>query len=372
MTGIVIASFGLDTLMVRDVSRDNSLGNKYLTSILTFKLISSIIVISGLYVFFKLLIHDQSTINLLAIFSIIICLNALSQTFWYYGDAFQKFQLHAGLWAFSNLLKLPVVWIFISFSENFYMVIYALVLTEIISLVFSGLWIRYYFGTFLNSLSMKFILQLLKKAWPFAIIFILSALYFRIDMIMLEVMKGNKAVGIYSAAYKLIEFLSIIPGTICVATLPELSNDYSKDIDRFFLKSFRTFFFLGVGGFVVGLFLFLFSNPIIALLYGPLFHDSGHCLSILSASVFFLFVNGYLIYVAIAMNYDRIVALVLLVSTVLNILLNYYFIPKYSYIGAALTTLFSEVLMLLFCLILFKKANIILWQRLPRYRGAEN
>ena len=149
MTGIVIANFGLDTLMVRDVSRDNTMGKKYLTSILAFKLVSSMLVVSGLYVFFKLFIHDQSTINLLAIFSITICLNALSQTFWNYGDAFQKFQLHAGLWAFSNLVKLPIVWIFISFYENFYMIIYALVLTEIISLVFSGLWIRYYFGAFL-------------------------------------------------------------------------------------------------------------------------------------------------------------------------------------------------------------------------------
>ena len=261
MTGIVIANFGLDTLMVREVSRDNTLGTTYLTSILAFKLILSVIVISGVYVFFKLLIHDQTTIKLLAIFSIIICLNAISQSFWYFCDAFQKFQLHASLWAISNLFKLPAVWFIISFSENLYAVIYALVLTEIISLVFSGMWVRYYFGAFLKDLSLAFTLQLLKKAWPFAIIFILSALYFRIDMIMLEIMKGDKAVGIYSAAYKLIEFLNIIPGTICVATLPELSHDYSKDIDSFRIKSTRTFLILGVGGFVVGLFsLFFFKS----------------------------------------------------------------------------------------------------------------
>ena len=38
MTGIVVANFGLDTLLVREVSRDHSVGPKYLSSVLGFKL----------------------------------------------------------------------------------------------------------------------------------------------------------------------------------------------------------------------------------------------------------------------------------------------------------------------------------------------
>jgi hypothetical protein len=54
----------------------------------------------------------------LAVFSIVICLNSLSQSFWYYGDAFQKFQFHAILWAASNVVKIPAVWFFISFRQD--------------------------------------------------------------------------------------------------------------------------------------------------------------------------------------------------------------------------------------------------------------
>jgi O-antigen/teichoic acid export membrane protein len=305
-------------------------------------------------------------IRLLAIFSIVICLNSLSQSFWYYGDAFQKFQFHAILWAASNAIKVPVVWFFISFRQDLSAVIYALVIAELVSLIISGCSVRLHFGWILHDVSFKPVVSLFKMGWPLAVVFILSAVYFRIDLMMLEVMKGDKAVGLYSAAYKLIEFLSIIPGTVTVAALPGLAGDYSTNIKGFKASFYRTLTVLGVGGGVIGLFLCLFSKQIILLLYGPLFSDSMFSLTILSGVVFFLFVNGYLAYAMIATNNDRSVALILVVSTVLNVLFNFYLIPKYGHVGAALSTLLSEILMLLFYIFVFTRRNILVSQNIPR------
>jgi Na+-driven multidrug efflux pump len=91
-------------------------------------------------------------------------------------------------------------------------------------------------------------------------------------------------------------------------------------------------------------------------------------LTILSWAVFFLFVNGCFTYVSIATNNDRSVALILAGCTVLNVLFNLYFIPRYGPSGAALATLLSEVLMLLFYLIVFSKKDIFVSQDL---RGIE-
>jgi O-antigen/teichoic acid export membrane protein len=359
MTGIVFANFGLDAHMVREVSRDHSLGHTYLASVLGFKAISSLIVMVGLYGLFRIFLIDQAMVGLLAFFSIVICLNSISQSLWFYGDAFQKFRFHAGLWAISNIIKVPMVWLFISVEESLKMVIYALVISEFISLIVSGLCIYTFFGGFPNSFSIKFISKLCKEVWPLAIIFILSALYFRIDLMMLEIMKGDKAAGIYSAAYKLIEFLSIVPGTICVAALPGLSVDYCENIETFKANSVRALLFLGTGGIGTGLFFYLFAKQIILQLYGPLFFESITCLSILSGVVFFLFINGYLAYIAIAMNNEKGMALILFISTILNVLFNYYLIPKYSYIGASLSTLFSEIFMSLSCVLLLRKSKLL-------------
>ena len=366
MTGVVVANFGLDTLMVREVSRDTLQGNRFLSSVLGFKVISSLVVMAALWALFKLLLNDQDMVRLLAVFSIVICLNSLSQSFWYYGDAFQKFQFHAILWALCNVIKVPMVWFFISFRQDLVMVICALVIAEVVSLIISGCWIQLSFRLVLSDFSFKSIAPLFKKAWPLAVVFILSAIYFRIDLMMLEVMKGDKAVGLYSAAYKLIEFLSIIPGTLTVAALPGLAGDYSTNIEGFKASFYKTLTVLGAGGGVIGLLVYLFSKQIVLLLYGPLFSDSVVSLSILSGVVFFLFVNGYLAYAMIATNNDRSVALILVVSTILNVLFNFYLIPKYGHVGAALSTLLSEILMLLFYIFVFTRRNILVSQNIPR------
>jgi O-antigen/teichoic acid export membrane protein len=363
MTGVVVASFGLDTLMVREVTRDPLRGNRFLSSVLGFKIISSLVVMAGLFGLFRIFLDDQAMIRLLAVFSIVIWLNSVSQSFWYYGDAFQKFQFHAVLWASSNVIKVPMVWFFISLRQDLGMVIYALVIAEVISLIISGCCTRQYFRLALSDLSFKAIAPLFKKGWPLAVVFILSAIYFRIDVMMLEVMKGEKAVGTYSAAYKLIEFLSIIPGTVTVAALPGLAGDYSTNIEGFRTSFHKTLTALAVGGGAMGLLLYLFSKQIVLLLYGPAFSNSVLSLSILSGVVFFLFVNGYLGYVTIATNNDKLVALILIVSTILNIVFNLYLIPRYSHVGAALSTLFSEVLMLLLYVVIFTRRNIFVSQK---------
>jgi len=333
--------------------------------VLGFKVISSLVVMAAMCALFKLLLDDQDIVRLLAVFSVVICLNSLSQSFWYYGDAFQKFQFHSILWASSNVIKVPIVWFFISLRESLSMVIYALVIAELISVLMSACWICLSFRLALSNLSFKSMAPLLRKGWPLAVVFILSAIYFRIDLIMLEVMKGEKVVGIYSAAYRLIEFLSIIPGTVTIAALPGLAADYSTDMENFRAGFYKTLAVLGVGGGAIGLVVYLFSKQIVLLLYGPLFSDSVVSLSILSGVVFFLFVNACLSYVTIASNNDRPVALILVISTVLNILLNLYLIPRYSHVGAAVSTLLSEVSMLLFYIILFAQKKMFLSQTIP-------
>ena len=366
MTGVVVANFGLDTLMVREVSRDHLQGNRFLSSALGFKVISSLVVMAGLFGLFSLFLDDRAMIRLLAVFSIVICLNSLSQSFWFYGDAFQKFRSHAVLWALSNLIKVPIVWFFISVRQDLAMVVYALVIAELISLLISGCWVRLNFGVVLSDLSFRSMAPLFKKGWPLAAVFILTAIYSRVDLMMLEVIKGEKAVGMYSAAYRLIEFLGIIPVTVTVVALPGLAADYSTDMEAFRAGFYKTLKVLGVAGGAIGLLLYLFSKQIVLLLYGPMFSDSVVSLSILSGVVFFLFVNGYLAYVTIAANNDRAVVLILVISTIVNILLNLYLIPRYSHVGAAISTLLSEILMLLCYIFLFVKTNIFLKQQIER------
>jgi Na+-driven multidrug efflux pump len=66
----------------------------------------------------------------------------------------------------------------------------------------------------------------------------------------------------------------------------------------------------------------------------------------------------------IAANNERAVALILVISAILNVLFNFYLIAKYNHVGAAISTLISEIFMLLCYIVLFVKTNIFLRQNI--------
>ena len=53
--------------------------------------------------------------------------------------------------------------------------------------------------------------KIIKEAWPMGEMAICIMIYFRIDTVMLSLMKGDVAVGLYNAAYRLSESSTVIP-----------------------------------------------------------------------------------------------------------------------------------------------------------------
>jgi len=350
LTGIVVAGFGLDTFMVREISRDHDRGNPLIWAIFKFKLISSFIVMCAVYILFRYMFDTHEISNMLTLFSVIIFLNSLSQSLWFYSDAFNKFKTHAFLWATSNLIKLGFVWLLLSIKTDLSMVIYAVILSEIVTLIYSYGTIEKIFHIKPVHIPLNDLLLLFKRSYPIAIIFILSALYFRIDLIMLKLLAVKEALGFYAASFRIVEFISIIPSTIYIAAFPNLSKDYVHDHSNFSSSTNKTLLFLGPMALIAALFIYLFSNIIINTLYGPSFIESDKCLKILSVVIFLIFFNGYFAYLNLSKDNEKLIVRILLTATLFKILLNYFLIPKYSHVGSAFSALFSESLILvLYC-----------------------
>lgn len=355
MTGIVLANYGTDTLMVREASREKQRANKYFTSTFIFKVISSLCVIITIIVVFKLVLNNQKIEFLLPYYSVVILLNALSQSLWFYADISNRFRLHATMWSFSNIIKVPFVYFFILTGEGLNAIILALIVSEFISFCISYYFVKKFLFFSFKSFLCSDIPVIFKKATPLAAVVVLSVILFRVDTLMLQILKEQKDVGFYSAAYKIFEFIGIIPSTICIILLPDLSESYVKEFQIFKKKILKMIVFLFFVGLTLSALLILLSNFIIHFLYGPEFFDSISCLKILSCVVLFMFFNGFFSYVAIAMNKENNIIIILSIVTACNILLNLYLIPKYSFNGAALATLVSEFFMFFSLFFIFKE-----------------
>jgi len=74
--------------------------------------------------------------------------------------------------------------------------------------------------------------MLARESLPFGLTFIISTLYFKIDVPILKFFTTFAAVGIYSAAYKYLEAVVFMPQTLMDPVFPALSQIAHENIDR--------------------------------------------------------------------------------------------------------------------------------------------
>jgi O-antigen/teichoic acid export membrane protein len=170
-------------------------------------------------------------------------------------------------------------------------------------------------------------------------------LFDRADYIMLDIYKDVGTVGIYGAAYRIIEITATIGYTCSLAIFPIMSRrvhgskeDYARAISR--STKYLTIF--GIP-FCVGI--FLLSRPLmIGLYHSPLFpaSASGTCLSILiwSRIAAFAIVPGQ--QAVAARNAQLWLLPPVIARAAINIGLNLYLIPRYGYIGASVAMVITE------------------------------
>lgn len=203
-------------------------------------------------------------------------------------------------------------------------------------------------------------LQIADKSWPLAITIFFNLIYLKADTLILSLVKTSAEVGIYGAAYKVIDILISIPFMFAGLVLPSMSLKWAeKNMEGFkniFQKSFDVMAIMAVPMFFGTQFI---ASQTMTLVAGQEFASSAGALRILIGAAGIIFLGTIFSHAVIAINQQKKL-IVGYIFTSLTALIGYLlFIPAYSYYGAAWMTIYSEAVIALFTVYLFwKKARI--------------
>jgi O-antigen/teichoic acid export membrane protein len=188
---------------------------------------------------------------------------------------------------------------------------------------------------------------------PIGLGIVLSALYFRIDVFLLELWKGTNVVGLYNAVFRLVEALRLFPAAVLAVALPTLfrATDARPLLS---LSALLTGFSV-----LVALALGLVADGLITVLYGDRYLDAVPAFRILLMSLPLMSLNYALTHQLVGWSSHRAYALICAVALLFNVTLNAQLIPTFSLSGAAWSTLGTEVLLTIGCV-------IALWTRTTR------
>jgi len=182
-----------------------------------------------------------------------------------------------------------------------------------------------------------------RDVFPIGAGIVLSALYFRIDVFLIEIWRGTEAVGLYNAVFRIVEALRLFPAAVLAVALPSLCR--AQDVRPLARVA------VGVTAFaaVVTLALWFAAGWAIPLLYGGRYAAAVPAFRILTLSFPLFALNYALTHQLIGWDGQRAYAAICAVALAGNVALNARLIPALSIDGAAWATLGTEVIVTVGC-----------------------
>lgn len=347
------ADLGLYSMATREISREGADEKKIMGNVFSLRLFSSLVVFVLSPLIFFLPYSNELKIGIMIAAASFI----FSSSYAVLNGIFQKY-LAMNKVAITELvgkvIQLLIVLGTIKMDLGFSMIIFSLFFCMLFNFIVVFSLSRKYIK-FKIEFDFEYWKKFAKESVPMGIAVLIAFFYFKMDTILLSMIKSNAEVGIYNAAYKVIENITFFPAMIIGLILPLTSRFIFTDKNKFKQISDKTFkvFSILIIPIVIGT-LFL-ADGIIKLIGGIGFAESANVLRILIFSLAFIFFGNFFNNILISGNLQKKLMFALGICAAFNISLNLFLIPRYSYIGSAYTSVMTEMLVVIFGFFLSKK-----------------
>lgn len=346
-----LGDFGISATATREISREQADEKKILSRALGLRLLVSLgIAALAPLVAYLLPYSDQVKIGIVVAGAAFI----FSSTYSLFNGLFQK-HLAAykvtGAETIGKAIQVALIFTFIHLDLGFYGILATFAAAPVINSILVILLSRSYlrFGPVLDRSWSR---QFMAEAMPLGITAAITFFYFKMDTVILSLMQPNAAVGVYNAAYKIIENLSFFPGMIMGLIFPLFSRYILTDRAKFETianKTFKLLLVLVVPMLIGTVFL---SRPIMLIMGGNEFLPSAEVLSIVIFSLGFMFFGSFFNSILIASNRQKALMWNLALCAIFNVTSNWLLIPRLSYMAPAYITVATEALVVILTLVM--------------------
>lgn len=339
----VLAQFGLYGIVVRDLSKNIEKSGEIIASTICIKVVGVVI---ALILYFTYLITFESNdpaefYALIAMMGVIVFTPFDGLDYWFQSQVKYRpvmisrttsILLGSGLKIIVVLLGFSLTWVAISHSFTLF--------------VFSVLILIFYLRAsngygYSYRVNVKKVKGYLSEGFLVYLGTFFAVIYMKVDQVMLRWLSDSESVGIYSVAAQLSEAWYFIPAAIVATIFPKLVLLRDESLIKF-NKSFQSVLnLLFVFALLVAIFTTIFSGYLIDNLYGHEYSQSAIVLNIhIWAGLFIFMRTAFSRWIII----EKLYVFSLLtqgMGALVNIILNFIFIPKYGVEGAAYSTLIS-------------------------------
>ena len=347
----LLASLGIETYAIKECSKFK--GNRQLieeiaSEIFSINCLMMLFSYALLWISLKLFVNLQTYQEIIIILSANIFFGILNAE--WINIAFEDFNYITKRTILFQIVSAGLMFLFIKTSDDYItysaIMMFAVAGPSLMNFVYRE---RFCKIRLISSMNMQ------KHIKPILFLFALllsQSILSNVDITMLGIFIGDKAVGLYSMAFKIYITAEKIVSSVAYVLLPQLTLCFSQRdfiTANQLLNKTADIMFAITFPLVIGM--MILAEDIMMLVCGQEFCSASSCLVILSIVMFVNIFGGGLWGNLILLPSDRekYFMLACMISALINVVANYLVIPDYGIVGAACTTLFSTLIIFILC-----------------------
>lgn len=350
----IIADLGLTLVTVQLINEDKDREEFLLGNLFGIRLVSSIFLIGLAPILVSLFNYTGDIKKGVLIVSLSFVFNTLNQVM--VGLFQSKLKMNRTVWAdlISRAVMIAGVIFAVTKDYGLNSLLVITVLSSFTSFLFHFIFAKR-FARIKPIFSWPVWKYIMSLSWPLALTIAFNLIYLKTDTLILSLIKEAEVVGLYGAAYRIIDVLSALPFMLAGVILPLLINAWQlnrRKFDNILQKSFDVMLAAALPMMVGTQFL---AKDIIILIAGEEFVEAEIILRILIFAVVAIFLGNMISHAIIAIKAQKKVIWIYAFVGVSSLIAHILLIPKYSYLAAASVTIYSELAISILSIIFIKR-----------------
>ncbi len=334
--------FGLTLLGTREIAGSKEEASKIGTNILFLQMSLAVILVIVLAILANTLPLDPTTRLLIIVLGMGLIPFALNLN--YIFQAFQRMEFAALVKVVTQFTYVGLALIFLFFFRDITYAAVSNVIGNTVGAVLSVFLVLKWFDFKFKGLSFSYLKKLFILSLPMGVSAFLVQLFFNFDTTAIGFIKGVGAVGVYSAAYKLMLVISSFGYSYFGALFPIFSEKFKegdiakiKDVGE---TSLRVLFF-AAWPIIAGI---LVTAPLLVkIFFKPEFFGATPILQVLVFNVLLIWLNNLFGSMLIAAGSQKLELMAVASGTLLNVALNILLIPTYGIFVAGVVSVLSQL-----------------------------
>ncbi|MBQ6219851.1 MAG: flippase [Methanosphaera sp.] len=355
----VFCDLGLGMYAIQKVSRDHSLTSRYFGTAFFLRIILSIVTLL-VFIAFSYISFSGDAFYVNVVIGFYMFFNSITSFYYSLYQSNEQMYYQTIVHTLYCIAVFLVAVLFIYFGLNVIWVAACYPIAMFLSTILGTVINVKKYPKFSYDLSIPFIKELIKNSIPFGITTVFTSIYFWIASILLTFLSGSVAVGLFSSSQKLILVLSSLFLLISSAVFPVMSQlfvDDKEKLNGLYQKMLKFMLILSIP---ICIGVVFYSTDIINIIFGSEYLDSVMCLNVLIWACIFMFLSGTTSTLLNAINKQVFVTKVAMFGAIFSVIVNVVLIIKYSYIGASMTSVLTEFVILLLMLYSLHKTEFSL------------